>query len=183
MAGSDGRNRKLRDMQQREDGSFEYAGAHYRPVPGKNGGSVRAVLAAGLLLTGAIVISSGCINAAGASDSFYVIMPFIGEVCALFAITWSMIKLLFAGNSIREYVLESAKPRITAGAYILTAFACMGFALSVVYLFNNGMGGQPVKSVLYPCLKLAAAAAAYNYGRYFAGIKWEMCEAHQTDRF
>ena len=94
--------RKFRDIKQEADGSFSFDGKTYCLADGDAGvKSTRLRLTGGIVLLAACVIGSGCIDAAGASDAAYVILPFIGEVSALFVLCWNMAKLasgIFTGG-------------------------------------------------------------------------------------
>ena len=165
------REKKLRDIRLDERGSAVYTGAICR-IAG-DGGRVRRHLAMGLLALAAAVIGSGCIDAAGATNSFYVILPFLGEVCALFALCWNAVKVIAGRDGVRAYVHEAAEKTIPGACRILTVFALFGLAASGYYLLRNGMDGQSAKSVAYLVLKVLAAAGAERYARAWRALDWE----------
>ena len=164
------RRDRLNDIVQTEDGSLVYTG-RMRKIAGDDA-RVRRNLALGLIALAAVIIGSGCIDAAGATNSFYVILPFLGEVCALFALGWQASKVIAGKDGVREYVFDSAAKGIPGACRVLTVFALFGLAASVFYLFSNGLG-QSVKSIAYLALKVLAAAGAERYGRAFRGLVWE----------
>lgn len=162
----------LNDVRE-EDGRMIYTGGVYRAVR-KDGkpGAVR-LLAAGLLPAAALVILSGFLDTAGASDAFYVILPYIAEVCALFALAWNVIKLLMEEKGqVRAFVLEAVQGRIPGAEKLLALFALIGCGMSLVYLFRNGLEGGAAQSIAYPVLKGLTAAAAVLYGRVFRSIEF-----------
>ena len=161
---------KLKDIVETEDGSLVYTG-QMKKIAG-DGGRIRLFLALGLIALAAVVIGSGCIDAAGATNSFYVILPFIGEVCAMFVLCWQTVKLIAGREGVRQYVYDSAVKAIPGACRILTVFALFGLAASGYYLFRNGLG-QSAKSIAYLVLKVLSAAGAERYGRAFRGLDWE----------
>ena len=153
-----------------------YAGAAVADLDSGEPGSAlrqRMMLIAGLGTLALIVLGSGCIDAKNAMGAFYVVLPYIGEVSALFGLAWNAVRLIRTGSGIRTYALEHAKPRIPGACRILTVFAAAGFVLSVLYIVLNGMGEKPADSIAYLLLKLAAAVIAEWYRRLFISTEWE----------
>ena len=168
------RSQYLKQMKETESGGYAYAGDFYRlKGDAENGRRQRILIGAGAALLVLIVIGSGVIDAAGASDAFYVILPFIGEVSALFILCWNAVKLFAKKGIYREYVLETVLTRIPGAARMLSIFAAAGFLLSVYYLTRHGMEGHVFKSILYPALKLAAAGLSEGYRQFFEAREWE----------
>ena len=171
MRRADRRNKRLADIVQDASGNPVYVGETFRLVRDAKGQKLRfgALLAA----LAACVIGSGCIDAAGANNAFYVILPLIGEVSALFALCWNAVKVLAAREGLRKYTYESVSRVIPGACRVLSIFALFGLAASGSYLLRFGLGAQPVKSVAYPALKLLAAALAERCGRFYRGMEWE----------
>ena len=164
------RRKYLEDVKQREDGTLEYTGRTYRI--GGDAGRARIRLAAGALVIGALIIFSGCIDAAGANNAFYVIIPYIGEVSCLFVLCWNLVRTLAGRDAVREYVLEQARERIPAVCKIMVAFAGLGFLFSVWYLIRNGFGESTAKSVTYPLCKALTTSLAAWYDGTFRRTEW-----------
>ena len=179
MAGKGGkkeqREERLREITQDSSGRMIYTGELWRIADSGGPGSAlrqRMLLIAGLGVLALIVLGSGCIDAKNAMGAFYVVLPYIGEVSALFGLAWNAVKLIRAGD-VRTYTLEHAKPRIPGACRILTVFAAAGFVLSVLYLVLNGIGEAPADSISYILLKFAAAILAEWYRRLFLSTEWE----------
>ena len=171
MSRASRRNEKLADIVRDSSGSYVYTGEMYTLTGDARGQRLRfgAILAA----LAACVIGSGCIDAAGANNAFYVILPLIGEVSALFALCRNAVKVIRAGEGLRKYHYGSVSRVIPGACRVLTVFALFGLIASVSYLLRFGLGGQPVKSVAYPALKVLAAALAERCGGYFRSMEWE----------
>ena len=180
MAGKGGkkerREERLRDITQDPSGKMVYTGDLWRITDSAGPGSAlrqRMLLIAGLGALALIVLGSGCIDAKNAMGAFYVVLPYIGEVSALFGLAWNAVKVIRTGDGIRTYTLEHAKPRIPGACRILTVCAAAGLVLSALYIALNGMGDKPADGMAYLLLKLAAAVIAEWYRRLFLSTEWE----------
>jgi hypothetical protein len=180
MAGKGGkkerREQKLRDITQDSAGRVVYTGDLWRIADSGGPGSAlrqRMLLIAGLGVLALTVLGSGCIDAENAMGAFYVVLPYIGEVSALFGLAWNAVKLIRTGE-VRTYALDHAKPRIAGACRILTVFAAAGLVMSVLYIVLNGMGDKPADGIAYLLLKFAAAVIAEWYRRLFVTTEWEI---------
>ena len=170
------RDAKLRDIMQDVDGSVYYIGDLWRIADSKKAGSgakQRGILIACLAALIIIVVGSGCIDARNAMGSFYVVLPYIGEISALFGLAWSAVKVLAPSDGVRTYDLEHARPRIAGATRILTVFALAGLLFSAVYLFRHGAGDKGADGIAYLMLKAAAAALSEWFGYRFKATEWE----------
>ena len=166
--------RQLRDIVREDDGSVSYTGQLYRM--GGDAADVkrlRTQLTWMLPVIAAVAAGSGLIDAAGASNSVYVILPYIGEVAAAFVLIWNMARLIHAGDAVRDYVLESAVPRASGAVNILIFFAAAGCTMSCLWLARNGTGGRLAASISYPLLKAVSAACAVCYSKLLRSVNWE----------
>ena len=164
------REKRLRDIQLDERGNAVYTGSIFR-IAGDDR-KERTKLGAGLAALAAMVIGSGCIDSAGTTNTFYVILPFLGEICALFALCWQAVKIIAGREGVRTYVYEAAAGIIPGAGRVLCVFALFGLAASGYYLLRNGTGGQSVKAVAYLVLKALTAAGAERYGRAYRTLEW-----------
>lgn len=169
------REAKLREITQDSSGKMVYTGELWRIADSDGPGSAlrqRMLLIAGLAALALIVLGSGCIDAKNAMGAFYVVLPFIGEVSALFGLAWNAVKLIYTGEGVRTYVLERSRPRVPGACRILSVFAAAGLILSTIYLILNGIGETPMDSIAYLLLKAAAAAIAEWYRKLFISTDW-----------
>lgn len=169
------REARLREIMQDAQGNVIYTGELWRISEdrGTAGPGRRAMLIAGLALLLVTVIGSGCIDAGNAMGAFYVILPYIGEVSALFGLAWNAVKVLPGRAGVRTYDLERASERIPAACILLAIFAAAGLALSALYLLLNGADGSLTDGIAYLLLKAATAAIAGWYRRLFRSTAWE----------
>ncbi len=168
------KRKKILQTIREEDGTYRFTGDYYRLCQEEASGRSRMAGPVILyLLTAAPVIISGCVDASVAYAAFYVILPFVGEVSALFVLTWNFVKLVFQSQKVRSYVLDQAESRIPGAALVLSGFALAGLLLSLAFLFRYGTGGKTAASILYPVCKGLAALLALGFRKSFLGLQWE----------
>jgi len=170
------REAKLQGIIQDVEGNVIYTGDLWRIADSDKAGSgarQRIILIACMAALTAIVIGSGCIDAKNAMASFYVVLPYIGEVSALFGLAWNAVKLLAPADGVRTFVMEHTRPRITGACRILSVFALAGLLFSAIYLIRHGAGGNTADGIAYLMLKAAAAALSAWFGSRVAATEWE----------
>ncbi|MCR5781527.1 MAG: hypothetical protein K6G90_02200 [Clostridia bacterium] len=130
-------------------------------------------LAALSFAAAAAVIGSGCVNAAGMNNSFYVIIPYILEISAVFALCWQTVKLCIAGGKIKAYIKDSAEKYLPAAAMGLIIASVLGFVASTVFIILNGTGGKPALCVVYIGLKSVETGLGIALFRFVKIIGWK----------
>ncbi|MBQ6019373.1 MAG: hypothetical protein IJL26_04250 [Clostridia bacterium] len=160
-------------------GNYIYTGAHYT----LDGDAKKTNLRLSLLFAAALlaVLGSGCVNAAGLNNTFYVIIPYVGEVASLFALGWNTVRLVKSGGRVRAYVYLAVKSRIPVSALFAVVFALAGLVCSVIFMILNGTEGKPLLCAVYLAAKLAAAAIGFVTFRYFKSLKWEKMSRKTED--
>lgn len=131
------------------------------------------------LCVSAAAVGSGFINAAGLNNSFYVILPFVGEIVCVFALSWQMIRLIWNKGTLKEYYYNKFINNIPAASSLLSVFAVAGIIGSSVFLILHGFEGKAVQSVIYLVLKLADAALGIAIYRRFKRLGWISDEKKQ----
>lgn len=121
----------------------------------------------------ASVVGSGFINAAGMNNSFYVIVPYVGEVICLFAVLWSSVRIVYAGSRVRAYVYEPGVSRLTAGSLALGVFSLIALVGSVVFTALHGFEGKMLQCIIYWVLKLSSSALGIAVNRFVGKLEWE----------
>ena len=175
MAKSPRKKDYLKDYSKGTSGKYEYRGISYTfdGTPEERRKAYLILTGLMILLT-ASVAGSGLIDAAGMVNTYYVIVPYIGEVCALFALWWNISKLLLEGEKIRGYILETVNNRVDPAAIILIFFAVLGLAMSVVFQATNGFEGKMLKCFLYLFTKALNAVLAFSIKKYYNILEWKV---------
>ncbi len=159
----------LDDFKKAPGGDYVYTGQIFVISVPKHAAATLTALSAA---AAAAVIGSGCVNAAGMNNSFYVIIPYILEVCVVFALCRQTAKLSFAGREIRAYIKDSAEKYLPAAAVGLIASAAISAAASGVFLILNGAGGKPLPCAVYLALKAVETGLGITLFRFIKKITW-----------
>ena len=161
----------LNDFQKTADGSYIYTGAVYTLAG--NGKRYRGILTALCFGAAAVAVGSGCINAAGLSNTFYVILPYIGEVAGAFALCYNAVRLLAAGEQVKAYVRTALEKYLPPAVWILIVSAAVSLVASPVFLILNGTEGKPFLCGLYLVLKAVALTLGILTRRHVKTMKWD----------
>jgi hypothetical protein len=163
----------LNDFVQNEEGGYTYSGRRYSVDRhyADYGDVYRKFLIGGIIML-AVSVGSGMIDAAGANGAFYVILPFIGEIAAIFAILWNVARLISQGEVVKEYAFKKISTWLPGGASMLMYFALTGLIMSAVYIITHGFEEKAFKCVLYLALKTVTAFLAFEYKKYYNTVQW-----------
>ena len=161
----------LNDYQKTARGDYVYTGRVY--LLSGDGKRYRVILAALSFGAAAVTVGSGCINAAGLSNTFYVILPYIGEVAAVFALCWNTVRLLAAGKEVKAYVRTALEKYLPPAALGLIIFSAAGLIASSVFMILNGTEGKPVQCAVYLVLKATALIMGIFTRRHVKAMRWE----------
>ena len=125
----------LNEYKRSADGDYVYTGGYYAPVDAATYGKRCRVFVLCGACVAALVVAQGLLTAGGMKNTFYVLLPFLGEVICLFLAVWNTVRLLYAGDRIKHYVYESVTKTIPGALLALSVFAAAAFIGSVVFLF------------------------------------------------
>ncbi len=151
----------LNDFKLNAAGRYEYFGRHF-VWDNPNKDRKRAFMLAWALTVTLIglTLASGCDPAAGMSNTFYVILPYIAEFAALFSVVWGACRLTFGGERLREYVYRETVPKLPRRTLLVAVSAGVGLVGSAVFIILNGFEGRVLLSLTYPIAKAAEIAVA-----------------------
>ena len=159
----------LNDYKKTAGGEYVYTGSVYTLSDGKR---YRRGLAALGFTAAALVVGSGCVNAAGLSNTFYVILPYIGEVSAAFVLCYNTGRLLAAGPQVKAYVRTALEKYLPPAALALMIFPALSLIGSAVFLILNGTEGKPLLCALYLAAKAAILPLAILTRRHIRAMEW-----------
>ena len=163
----------LNDFKKNDDGKYEYRGS-YRVFAGDKAAQKKEYALLWALLAAAVAssVGSGCISGAGITNTFYVILPFLGEICCLFVLTWNHCKILTKSDKIKSYIFKSADSIITYASAITVFFAVAGFITSLIFSVSTGFKDGTVNAAVYLALKILCAASALIYRARYLKCEW-----------
>ncbi len=168
----------LNDYKKTAGGEYVYTGSVYTLSDGKR---YRRGLAALSFGAAAVAVGSGCINAAGLSNTFYVILPYIGEIAAVFVLCWNTVRLLTAGQPVKAHVRDALEKYLPPAALALIVCSAAGLIASPVFLILNGTEGKPFLCGLYLFLKAVNVVLGLFAGRHVKALSWTEQPSNHTN--
>ena len=151
-------------------GEYHYIGDWYAL---QGGGKALIPFGVWSVLTAGYLIAVGCLRFPGLMNTWYVILPYLGTVCLLFALFWQGGKLLFSRGRVKAFVWENVKDNILPITRALAAFAVGTALLGGLYLLKQGLTVS-AGDLAYFFLLLLTADAAWMAGSAFRKQKWEL---------
>ena len=170
------KNKQKRILQSfhEKDGRYQYTGDSFRLMKNEEQKvSPLTRLTIYCILAFLVVVYSGTLDTAAAFGAFYVILPYVGEVSALFMLVWNFIRLVYSKDNMRSYILDHIRARIPGAAAVLSVCALVGIVCSLFYLFQHGTGGQQAASILYLICKGLTVLFALGCRETFRKLDWE----------
>ena len=173
MAKYSKRSEYLNQYKMNDNGKYEYRGG-FRSVNDNPKGIKKTYTLLWIYnaVIFGLVVGSGCVNAAGMNNTFYVIIPYIAEVAFLFAYLWNCTKLLLQGVKVKEYIYKTCFPRLSPISVGLAVCSAISFICSLVFIITSGFEGQAFKCILYLVFKIIVFCSAFFSSRFIASIKW-----------
>ena len=150
-----GRRAYLEDFQKTATGEYVYTGKlHYYETQGLER---RQALLRLWLLTGAIaaaVVVSGCVPAAGMSNTFYVLLPYAGALLSAASVVWLMCRLAAGGDPLRHYVYTATVAQMRVRGRLVLIFSALTLVGEEMCIRDRDMpflpDGTPLDIVLNP---------------------------------
>ncbi|MBQ9393722.1 MAG: hypothetical protein IJU18_07025 [Oscillospiraceae bacterium] len=155
-----GRRSHLNDFHMDVSGQYVYTGAMYHydgPLSEKDFVTRVTVLSAVMTVA---VIAAGCLPTPAMLNSFYVILPFVGEVCCAMLSVWATVRLLWHEPDLRSYVYRATVGSLPTKLLFTACFAILCAAAQVAFISLYGFRGAPALSLVPFLLKAAVAASA-----------------------
>ena len=152
----------IRDAQ----GEYHYVGDWYAVS-----GGWRALLpfAVWSVLTTGAVIAAGCVDFPGLRNTWYVILPYLAAICALFAFWWNAGRILSGGGRLKTFAWEKSKDLIAPLAGLMIGFLALLCVTSGIYLIRH----ESTHAVAFYALLLLGVVSAVFSLRSFKAQEWE----------
>ncbi len=162
----------INDFKLTADGKYTYMGDYYSPEGDKPYKQlyIQYIFIAFICTT--LVVASGLINAAGMNNTFYVILPYVAQVCSVFALVWKTIRVVSSGEKVKAYVYETAVQRLTPALMSLFVFNLITFSGSIIFIIFNGTENKTILCISYLILQAVTAVVSFISRLYCRKIKW-----------
>ena len=138
-----GRKAYLNDFHKNARGEYEYQGAVYE-WKGEKGGLCKELILRWILCISMLIvlIAAGCLDAPGATNRFYVVLPYTISFVFGISTVWGVWRLFSGGNPLRSYIYDASIAQIPLRC--IGTMVCAGAAIlgEVIYLFKNGFEGK-----------------------------------------
>lgn len=169
-----GRRAYLEQFRKNESGEYTYQGKLYIWKEEKHSrkSSVTWLCLKWAVLMAAAV-ANGCIPAPGMGNTFYVLIPYAGQVVAEASLGTALFSMIAAGNPLREYQYEAALKKVPLRAELTAAFSGVSILAEIIFLIREGAGEAAAMAVLFLVLGAVAAGSALLLLRQFQKLKWE----------
>lgn len=171
-----GKNKKrqyLKDFQQTASGEYIYTGSVF--IYSGQGNFKRLRLTVGVLCLwiAAAIVVCGCIPAAGMRNTFYVILLYLACFISAVTVCWAVVRLLMAGKSIREYILEETAGKLPLRCAFTAAFAVAAALAEVVAMIFSDEKGSVGHSILFLVLMTVTVGLTLCLRRTIKSMEWE----------
>ena len=169
-----GENSYLNDFHPNLAGEYIYSGTLYACALDETAQrGMRRALAALAAVQLAAVIASGSIPAPGMQNSFYVILPFLGEVVAAASVVWALAKLGTDWREVREYNYEKSVAVLPVRTVVAAGFAALGIVCEGIFFFTNKPADKAFFALLYVLLKLIVLLCALGVRAKIMRAEWD----------
>ncbi len=162
----------INDFKMTADGKYTYMGDWYCVADKESYRKTYIFFSLIAFINTGLVIATGLINAAGMNNTFYVILPYVAQVCSVFSLLWKSIRLISSGKKIKAYVYETAVQGIPAALISLFIFSLVTLLSSVIFLILHGFEGKTALCVLFIILQILTALSAFLSKNFYKKQRW-----------
>lgn len=154
-------------------GGYEYCGDYYyfdgEEITLKK---KKALLWLFAVLSIVISVVSGCIRAAGMSDTPYTVIPMMLEVVSAVIYAVFLFNFTSEGEPLKEYTWRDTVKKLPILAIITSCIAATAFIGSIVYIILNGAEGKVAMTCLYDVLKVLNVGCCLTSVLINRSMKW-----------
>lgn len=172
-SGKSKKRQYLKDFQQTASGEYIYTGNVFSYAGQKSYGSVRLSLGILCLWMAAAIVVCGCIPAAGMHNTFYVILAYLACLISIATVCWAVVRLLMAGKSVREYILEETTGKLPLRCLFVVVFAALSLVAELAVMIFGSEKGTTAASILYLVLMALIAGLSLWLRRVVISMEWE----------
>lgn len=159
----------LDDFHRNAAGDYVYEGVHF--VCATRRALLRRLWPCAVAL-GAATVLSGCLDAPGMANCFWLILPYIAEVAAAGSVWWALCRFTAGGERLRDYVYRAAVLPFGRRALLTAVTGGVGLVAEGVYLLLYGAEGRLPAALALLALKLVVMAAAMTMRALMRRAVW-----------
>lgn len=121
----------------------------------------------------ALVIAAGIIPSGGMMNTFYVILPYVGEFTALVLFLYAVLKLTARDERIREYIYDRTFDRFNAYFLFLFSFSFMTIIGEIIHMIFAGPPERVLFTVLYIAVQVLVFGVTSALNRHVQAMHFE----------
>lgn len=165
-----GKRAYLNDFKPNVAGEFIYTGKTYRWQQDRKPVLLRLWLLSGIAAAATLI--NGCISGTGMDKHFWTLLPWVISLVAALSMVYAVGRLTFAGEQVREYILEATVEKIPMRGMICAVFAGVSAVGGIVNLFLADFAGNLVCGVIFVVLQGASAGCSVVLRRTVERLEW-----------
>ena len=154
-------------------GEYVYSGAVYT-YDGENRKRALTGLWACLGVAAALTILGGCVPVPGLTHVWYILIPYVLSVIAVFMALWSLGEIAAGGDPLREYVYEKSVKRLKRRTVETSICSALAFVGELVYCVQTG--SLVLAAGLFLGWELVSALASSVSFLVLKTMQWKKCE-------
>ncbi|MBQ1505392.1 MAG: hypothetical protein IIZ48_01335 [Erysipelotrichales bacterium] len=166
----------LEDFAKDEKGKYTYTGKIYEY---KGREELKKIHTLATFLTAVIAVSiilAGLLPAKGITDTWYVVLPYLGAFTTAAIFAWKYGRYRFNAKELREYVHEKTVKQFQIYTKIQFVFSLLTALGEVLYLLLNSAEGRMMESVTVVVCMGVSALAAYIWILLERELDWKVKE-------
>lgn len=171
------RAQRLAQFQQDASGTYHYCGAHLTYVHPKLGRpGLWSVIWSLTVLASAASVGAGCFSVSGLQNSPLVLLPYVGEIGAVGAWLWAVVRWSAAGRSVRLYIYEATAEKLPFRTGAAALFAALGILGTGVWLMCHGFRQTSLLWIAPVLLRLVTIGSACGLSAVLRPICWQLTD-------
>lgn len=128
-------------------GQYVYTGKYIDWVSDRKKGITLLIILAALETIAAI--AAGCIPGTGMEGRFYIVIPYIITLVLVLINDWKIIRFIYAGNRIKEYIFKSSFGKMRGLSISAAVFSSVTFLCEIALLVFDSFSGKIVMLLLF----------------------------------
>ena len=120
----------------------------------------------------AAAVAGGCIPGTGMENSAWVLLPYVAGLICAFVCLYTVAKLAFAGEKVREYIFKGSVEKLPLRTLMTAIFSAIAVLGELVNLFLPIFRGKIWAGILFMGLEAAICAASILLRRAVVRLEW-----------